>query len=152
MTYHPETKKITVESRYSGWWEWTVTNATVNTFVDAYMPLAESVVFSGTFGKIHTRDRNNTSNMAFFGSQNLVSICFPENARIVDYAYMGYGFAECPKLTTIYFGDEADMKMGVADFSGMYSDKEDSPTKFAKALFRVVHRLQRSSYPISTME
>ncbi|MBR3965779.1 MAG: leucine-rich repeat protein [Clostridia bacterium] len=135
MTYYPDTYKITIESHYSGWWEWTPRTEIVKNFVDTYMGLAKHVVFTGTFGKIHTRNHYSPNNAVFEGAENLISICFPGDTRVLDYSSQGGAFAGCTALTTIYFGNEADMKMGVIDFSGMRCDKDDAPTTFLKSMF-----------------
>ncbi len=135
MTYYPDTYKITIESHYSGWWEWTPRTEIVKNFVDTYMGLAKHVVFTGTFGKIHTRNQYSPNNAVFEGAENLISVCFPGDTRVLDYSSQGGAFAGCTALTTIYFGNEADMEMGVIDFSGMKCHMDDAPTTFLKSMF-----------------
>ncbi|MBR3967384.1 MAG: leucine-rich repeat protein [Clostridia bacterium] len=127
MTYHPESKKITIDGVNAGSWEWKMSIAEVSTFMNAYKDKTEHIVFTGIFRKIIPGD-------AFVGAENLISVCFPKNARVLDYSECR-AFANCTSLTTVYFGDEADMKMGVVDFSGMNCNRDDSPTVFAKRLF-----------------
>ncbi len=136
MTYHPDSQKITVESCYSSFWEWKLTNDDVRTFINTYKDLAKHIVFTGYFGKIHPASNvDGTIYTAFEGAENLISVCFPKNSRVLDFASYGRAFADCTALTTVYFGDEADMKMGVADFSGMNCNRDDYPTNFTKGLF-----------------
>ena len=135
MTYYPDTNKITIESHYSGWWEWTPRTEIVKNFVDTYMGLAKHVVFTGAFGKIHTRNQYSPNNAVFEGAENLISICFPGETRVLDYSSQGGAFAGCTALTTIYFGNEADMEMSVIDFSGMKCHMDDAPTTFLKSMF-----------------
>ena len=136
MTYYPDDFHMTIESHYSDWWEWTPATKEVRTFINAYKNVAESVVFTGYFGKIHTAAKvDGTAVTAFSDWDDLESICFPERARLLDYISYGAGFSGCDQLTTVYFGDEADMKPGVADFSGMGCNKDDAPNTFTKNLF-----------------
>ena len=139
MTYYTKDRKMTIVSHTPGslFWEWTPMNETVKAFVDAYMGITEHVVFTGNFGKIHTRSRTYPYDSVFMNAENLISVCFPKSARVLDYSKQGGAFAGCTALTTIYFGNEADMKknMGVIDFSGMRCDKDDFPTTFLKSMF-----------------
>ncbi len=136
MTYYPDDFHMTIESHYSDWWEWTPATEEVRSFINAYRNVTESAVFTGYFGKIHTAAKvDGTIFTAFSDWDNLESICFPKGARLLDYISHGAAFSGCDKLTTVYFGDEADMIPGVADFSGMKCDKADAPNIFTKNLF-----------------
>lgn len=136
MTYHPDNYRITIESHYSKWWEWSPATEQIKTFLDAYKNTTKNIVFTGYFGKIHTAAKVDGVVLTSFKDwKNLQSICFPENARLLDYVGYGSAFSGCEALTTVYFGDEANMKVGVADFSGMVCNADDAPNTFTKNLF-----------------
>ncbi|MBQ8207357.1 MAG: leucine-rich repeat domain-containing protein, partial [Clostridia bacterium] len=96
MTYYPDDFHMTIESHYQDWWEWTPATKEIRTFINAYKNVAESVVFTGYFGKIHTAAKVEGDVVtAFSGWDKLQSIRFPRDARLLDYESCGAAFSGC---------------------------------------------------------
>ena len=113
-------------------------DANAQKFFDAYRTDITSVKVGKGFGKL-----SGSSTIGMFeGMTSLVSVNFPRNQRFSDYykengTVVGYGslFKGCSSLTTVWFGDDENKKEGVVDFSGMYSNCDDTPGAFTISLF-----------------
>ncbi|MBQ8207907.1 MAG: leucine-rich repeat protein, partial [Clostridia bacterium] len=132
LTFDPEEKHATaVKVLESGWWEFDpYENADIRSFMTAYKDYAVSFTFEDNFSKIRSYHG------IFNGFTKLESVCFAAGQRLVDWWGNGGIFSGCTALTTVYFGDETEIKAGVADFSGMGIWAEDKPAIFTKALFQ----------------
>lgn len=110
----------------------------VTNYLAVYGDLVREIVFPARFQKIRPEEM-------FAGLKNLVSVCFAANERI--YNKSGALFGDCESLTTVYFGAEEDMTVGVADFSAMNGHISDRPASFMKGAFGGCSSLKKVILP-----
>ena len=137
LAFNPENGAVTITkvgTEYAFYYD----DANAQRFFDAYRTDITSVKVGSGFGKL-----SGSSTIGMFeGMTSLVSVNFPENQRFSDYykensVVVGYGslFKGCTSLTTVWFGGEEAKKEGVVDFSGMRSNKDDTPWALTMSLF-----------------
>ncbi len=138
LTFFPESGRVEVLRTKSGKDLYAKEHG-AKVFFDAYRELITEVVFPLSFAKIR-------SDELFLNTPNLRSVCFAENQRFLDKT--GSVFAGCTNLKTVYFGNEADMKIGVADFSNMNGENiVDRLSVFMNGLFTNCSAIERVILP-----
>ncbi len=181
IDYDTETKTMTFTyvGDTSGWYELMPAVATtsdgtnmvyvydtdVQSFIDQYRDEVEHVEM-GFFKKIQLIDmyKNGTGELVgcaklFQGMTSLKSIHFAANQRIT----IGQGaalesggvFADCPLLTTVWFGDDANKIEGCVNFTGSDTVNDDNykdRNNLAKNLFRNCVSLESVIYTANPYE
>ncbi len=145
FTFYPESGRVEFASIAST--DFYGTHGAKN-YLAVYGDLVEEIVFVNNFPKIRPEGM-------FENLTKLRSVCFGSAQRI--YEKTGNIFKNCSSLTTVYFGDEDDMVMEIADFSGMNlfassTSSSDRPGKFMEGLFMNCSSVKNVILPSTTAQ